>query len=198
MKKLFLDFLRGKKKISHYLRGFVYHLFAFPHAGHLRVGYGSFFNGEIEIDYNVSIGSNCTLEKKVKIGSNTRIGNCVRILNHEHNYCIIGNHCTVNENTLIIGKVSIGDDCLIAGNTSIVGSNHVFESLDKTIRQQGIHSKGIVIENNVWIGTQVVILDNVHVGTGAVLGAGAVVTKDVPSNAVVVGNPAKILRKRGE
>ena len=194
----FLYLLKKIKSLNCYLRGFLYHLLAFPDARRLRVGRGCAFYGRLVLGKNIAIGDHCTFETNVKIGNHTQIGNNVGIYNYRETNCSIGEHCTINRNTLVIGHVFIGDDCRIAGNTTIVGANHVFSSLEQLIREQGVQSKGIIIENNVWIGTQVTILDGVHIGSGAVVGAGAVVTKDVPVNAVVVGNPARIIRYRNK
>jgi galactoside O-acetyltransferase len=73
---------------------------------------------------------------------------------------------------------------------------HRFDRTDVPIHGQGVTSRGVVIEDNVWIGMNVSILDGVRIGNGSIVGAGAVVTKDVPANAIVVGNPARVLRFR--
>ena len=57
---------------------------------------------------------------------------------------------------------------------------------------------GIIIDNDVWLGVGVIILDNVHIGKGSVIGAGAVVTRDIPADSIAAGNPARVLRKRNE
>ena len=80
---------------------------------------------------------------------------------------------------------------------SSAARNHAFDRTDIPMNQQGFTpEKPIVIEDDVWIGARVIILPGVHIGTGAVVGAGAVVTKDVPDYAVVGGNPARILKMR--
>lgn len=84
----------------------------------------------------------------------------------------------------------------IAPNVVIVGSNHVFSDPTKTIKSQGTSSKGIVVDDDVWIGANVTILDGVHVGKGSVVAAGAVVNKDVPPMTIVVGVPAKVVKER--
>jgi acetyltransferase-like isoleucine patch superfamily enzyme len=94
------------------------------------------------------------------------------------------------------GGLEIGDDVLVASGCHINPSDHGIEDPKLPISIQPISSKGIKIANGVWIGTKVVILDGVSIGTGAVIGAGSVVTKDVPNYAIVAGVPAKILRMR--
>jgi len=109
-----------------------------------------------------------------------------------------GAHCTVNPYAMISGKVRCGDGVRIASHVSIVGFNHGFDDPDMPIHMQKHESLGISIEDDVWIGANAVVLDGVTVGRGAVIAAGAVVSKDVPSLAIVGGVPAKVVRYRGQ
>ena len=115
---------------------------------------------------------------------------------HGGNTCVIGERCTINQNTLLIGKVTIGNDCMIAGNSVVAGANHCFARTDVSMRSQGLSCKGIWINDDVWIGGNVSIVDGVTIGRGAVIGAGTVVTKDIPEYAVAIGNPAKVVKMR--
>jgi acetyltransferase-like isoleucine patch superfamily enzyme len=99
---------------------------------------------------------------------------------------------------LCTGGVTIGNHTRIACHTVIVASNHNFDDVTKNIHEQGVNAKGVVIGNDVWIGAGVRILDGVHIGDHVVIGAGSVVTKDIPENAIAVGVPARVIRKRGE
>lgn len=74
--------------------------------------------------------------------------------------------------------------------------NHKFEDLDILIKNQGLDKKGIVIEDNVWIGANVTILDGVKIGSGSVVAAGAVVNKDVPQNTIVAGVSCRVIGER--
>jgi acetyltransferase-like isoleucine patch superfamily enzyme len=94
------------------------------------------------------------------------------------------------------GGLEIGDDVLIASGCRIVPSNHGIDDPAIPVARQPSTSKGIKISDEVWIGSNVVILDGVLVGKGAVVGAGAIVTKDIPPLAIVAGVPAKIIRYR--
>jgi len=109
-----------------------------------------------------------------------------------------GAHTTVNAYACISGKVRCGDGVRIASHVSIVGFNHGFDDPSVPIHTQKHETLGIVIENDVWIGANAVVLDGVRVGRGAVIAAGAVVSKDVPEMAIVAGVPAKVVRRRGE
>ncbi len=109
-----------------------------------------------------------------------------------------GAHCTVNRYAMISGKVRCGDGVRIASHVSIVGFNHGFDDPSVPIHMQKHESLGITIGDDVWIGANAVVLDGVNVGKGAVIAAGAVVSKDVPDLAIVGGVPAKVVRYRGQ
>ncbi|MBD2461558.1 acyltransferase [Oscillatoria sp. FACHB-1407] len=94
------------------------------------------------------------------------------------------------------GSIRIGKDCLIAAQSGLFASNHTFDKLDIPIRKQEPTFKGIVIEDDCWLGTGVKVLDGVTIGKGSVIGAGAVVTKDIPPYSIAVGVPAKIVGTR--
>lgn len=110
---------------------------------------------------------------------------------------LAGADCSINPYTVIRGRVTMGDGVRIGAHTSILGFNHSMESGTPVFRQP-LTSKGIEIGDDVWIGSHVVILDGVRVGSHSVLAASAVVTKDVPAGAVVGGNPARFIRWRVE
>jgi hypothetical protein len=107
----------------------------------------------------------------------------------------LGSDCTVNPFTEVRGLVSIGDEVRIGAHTSILGFNHT-TATDRPIYQQPLVLDGITIGDDVWIGSHVVILDGVTVGAHSIIGAGSVVTKDVPEWGVVAGNPARLLKDR--
>ena len=94
------------------------------------------------------------------------------------------------------GKICIGKDCLIGPNVIMRTANHSFDRIDIPILAQGHKCADIIIEDDVWLGSNVVILPGVKVGKGAVIGACSVVTKDIPSMAIAVGVPAKVIKYR--
>ncbi|RJQ60599.1 MAG: acyltransferase [Stygiobacter sp.] len=112
----------------------------------------------------------------------------------------VGNNVGLNVNCWISGGggLFIGNDVLIGPNVIIHSANHKFDRLDIPIRLQGHEFKKIIIEDDVWVGAGTIILAGVTVHKGAILAAGAVVTQDVPSLAIVGGVPAKILKYRNE
>lgn len=111
---------------------------------------------------------------------------------------LIGSYCSVNPFTIIYGHggVTIGNHVRIAAHSVIVASSHKFDRLDIPISQQGTEQIGIVIEDDVWIGTGARILDGVTIGRGAVIAAGAVVTSDVPEFTIMAGVPAREIKTR--
>lgn len=110
----------------------------------------------------------------------------------------IGERSRIGIYSLVSGQggLVIGDDVLIADHVTIIPANHRHDDLDQPIRTQGETRQGIVIEDWAWIGSHATVLDGVTVGRGAIVAAGAVVTKDVPPLAIVGGVPARILRYR--
>lgn len=93
-------------------------------------------------------------------------------------------------------KISIGKNVMIANAVSIRDTDHVFDDITKPMRDQGLVTAPVVIEDDVWIGHGAVITKGVTIGTGAVVAANAVVTKDVPKNTIVGGVPAKTIKER--
>ncbi len=139
-----------------------------------------------------------TKGSRVNIGDYFRIENRVNIMTYGGDICF-GERVSINPNCILYGNggLSIGNDVLIAASTIIVPGNHNFEDPETPIRDQGVNQRGVKIGNDVWIGARCVILDGVTIGDGAVIGAGSVVTKDVPPYHVVVGAPARTLKVRG-
>lgn len=129
-------------------------------------------------------------------------GNELKILNRVTIYkpenISIGERCGINSNVWINGSggISIGDDVLIGPNVLIHSANHNFDRIDTPINLQGWTFKAVTIEDNVWIGANAIILPGIHIGTGSVIGAGSVVTKNIPPFSVALGNPAKVVKKR--
>ena len=102
------------------------------------------------------------------------------------------------------GALEIGKYCALGGEIRLITSNHDIKTLNlqyalqRRISQHSFHSpkKNVQIGNNVWIGDCAIVLPGVHIGDGAVVGAGSVVTKDVPPFSVFAGNPARIITYR--
>jgi len=138
----------------------------------------------------------------VEFGNNVRIGAFSQVIastsfNEIGEFIKIGNNVGIGEFSYLggAGGLEIGDDCIIGQFFSCHPENHKFEEPNKLIRLQGVERKGIQIGKNCWIGSKVTILDGVTIGDNCVIAAGAVVTKNMPSNSVIGGVPARVLRK---
>jgi acetyltransferase-like isoleucine patch superfamily enzyme len=108
----------------------------------------------------------------------------------------IGRNCLIGEYSVIRGQggVVIGDRVYTSPFTQIVAVNHVYDDPHRPFVEQGITAEGIVIEDDVWLGSGAVVTDGVRIGRGAVVAAGAVVTKEVPPHTVVAGVPARVIK----
>lgn len=123
--------------------------------------------------------------------------------------CKIGRNCKIDAFVYIEERVEIGDECKIRpfvfiptgvkiGNRVFIGPGVIFTN-DKYPKVKGEWElKETIVEDDVSIGAGAVILPGVKIGKGAIIGAGTVVTKDVPPNAVVAGNPARVIKWRDE
>jgi acetyltransferase-like isoleucine patch superfamily enzyme len=94
------------------------------------------------------------------------------------------------------GGVALGDDVIVGPYCVIHSANHRLDRLDVPTRRQGYEEKPVFIGRNVWLGARVTVLPGVTIGDNAVIGAGAVVARDIPPNAIAVGNPARVIRTR--
>jgi len=129
----------------------------------------------------ISCGRNVTIESKatipfhkIQIGHNSGIG-----LNAS------------------LGSMIIGNDVMMGPDVIVLTRSHNYSLNDIPLNLQGeSEEKTVVIEDDVWIGARAIILPGIHVGRGVIIGAGAVVTRDVPGYSIVAGNPARIVRKR--
>ena len=115
-------------------------------------------------------------------------------------YCDYGSHIEVGKNffanynctILDVGKVIIGDNCQMAPNVAIYTAGHpVHPAARNTAYEYGID---VVIGNNVWLGGNVIVCPGVHIGDNAVIGAGSVVTRDIPAWSIAAGSPCRVLR----
>lgn len=161
-------------------------------ANKVEIGSDSF------IARNVSVTIR-TPSSRVLIGEKVKLDVGVIIVPSSDRCCIeIDDRTFIGPYTCLAGpgNVKIGKDCLIAAHSGIVANNHIFSDLDEVIVKQGVTREGIVIEDNCWLGFGVKVLDGVTIGEGSVIGAGAVVTKNIPPYSVAVGIPAKVVRSR--
>ena len=197
------------QKITRLLRGYFYKLFIKKSGKKLFIGKRT----DIKYRQNISLGNNVNIHDYVEI--NAQVKNSVTLGNNIHigKYSII--KCT-GEYTDSIPSIKIGDNfgcgdfcyfgCaggITIGNNVIMGQNvrfhaqnHMFDLVDIPINNQGTTQKGITIEDDCWIGAGSVFLDGITVGKGCVIGSNTLVNKNIQPYSVVVGNPARVIKKR--
>jgi acetyltransferase-like isoleucine patch superfamily enzyme len=134
---------------------------------------------------------------QIRFGRFVWIGDGTKIRCHEGmveigEKTVIGQECTISA----YQQVRIGEQCVIADRAMFIDFDHGIVEVERPIRLQGIYKRDVEVGNNVWIGYGACILRGVRVGDNSVIGTNAVVTKDVPANAVVAGIPARIIRMR--
>ena len=147
------------------------------------------------------IGPRVTLQigkrGRIELGRWSWLGHGTKIRCHEGVVSIgaktvLGQECTISA----YQHVSIGRECVVADRVMLIDFDHGMVEVDRPIRLQGIYKRDVRVGNNVWIGYGACILRGVTIGDNAIVGTSAVVTKDVPENAVVGGVPARVLRMR--
>jgi acetyltransferase-like isoleucine patch superfamily enzyme len=151
---------------------------------------------------NIIIPENATL----LLGDNCYVGRHVELGPRGH--IEIGSHTSVQDRCIMLGNVTLGRYCAIAPNVYISSGRHYFDLMpswlikdqDKWVANDkglaSIHSKPVIIEDDCWLGINVVVMSGVTIGKGAVVGANSVVTNDVEPYTVVAGAPAKFVKKR--
>lgn len=134
----------------------------------------------------------------INIGTNNEILNGCILMTYGGRIRI-GDNCSINPYTIIYGHGSgtiIGNNVLIAGQCMIIPANHNFSTTDIPIKQQGTNSKGIIIEDDVWIAAGSKVLDGVTIRKGTIVAAGSIVNKSTQPYSIVGGVPAKLIKYR--
>lgn len=149
---------------------------------------------------------NCLSRQKIICGNRVSIGKFA-IIRPSNSYggeigegLRIGNNSNIGPYSYIgcSGYIEIGDNVMISPRVSIYAENHVFDSIDITMKEQGVKKQFVKIEDDCWIAANSIILAGVTIGKGSVVAAGSVVTSDIPPFSVVAGVPAKIIKQRGQ
>jgi acetyltransferase-like isoleucine patch superfamily enzyme len=158
---------------------------------------------KIEIGDDVVIDDNCCLDAKGTTNRGITIGQGVflgrgTILSCKNGDIVLEDGANVGFNVEVFSaaNVRIGRKVLIAAYTYLVGGDHLYDRVDIPVLEQGRTARGIDVDDNVWLGAHVVVADGVRIGRDAVVGAGAVVTADIPEFHVAAGVPARIIRDR--
>jgi acetyltransferase-like isoleucine patch superfamily enzyme len=167
----------------------------------LRKRYLTPYGRRLRLDGLAFIGPGVTLEigrkAQLELGRWSWLGHGCKIRVHEGRVSIgaktvLGQECTISA----YQRVSIGRECVIADRVMLIDFDHGTVEVERPVRLQGIYKRDVEIGHNVWIGYGACILRGVTVGDNAVIGTMAVVTRDVPANAVVAGIPARVIRMR--
>jgi acetyltransferase-like isoleucine patch superfamily enzyme len=135
----------------------------------------------------------------LRLGRWSWIGHGTKIRVHEGECeigakTVLGQECTISA----FQHVSIGRECIVADRVMLIDFDHGVVEVERAIRVQGIYKRDVDVGSNCWIGYGVCILRGARVGDNVVIGSNSVVTKDLPSNAVAAGSPARVLRMREE
>jgi maltose O-acetyltransferase len=127
--------------------------------------------------------------RDIRVHQNVNFGSGARLR--------IGDNSALAPNCWIASDTTIGNDVMMAPDVTILSATHGTACTDRPMRLQELPEKRpVVIGDDVWLGTRIIILPGVRVGSHSIIGAGSVVTKDVPEYAIVAGNPARIIRDR--
>jgi acetyltransferase-like isoleucine patch superfamily enzyme len=134
---------------------------------------------------------------RVEFGRFVWLGDGTKVRCHEGEVVIgpktvLGQECTISA----YQRVRIGEQCVIADRAMFIDFDHGVVEVERAIRHQGIYKRDVEVGSNCWIGYGACILRGVRVGDNSIVGANAVVTRDVPANAVVGGVPARLIRMR--
>jgi acetyltransferase-like isoleucine patch superfamily enzyme len=158
---------------------------------------------KIQIGDNVVIDDQCCLDAKgtdnrgIIIGEGVFIGRNT-ILSCKNGDIVIEDKANLGFNCEIFSasRVRIGKSILMAAYTYLVGGDHLYDRVDIPVLEQGRTARGIDVDDNVWLGTHVVVTDGSRIGRDAIIGAGAVVVGEIPEFAIATGIPAKVIRDR--
>jgi acetyltransferase-like isoleucine patch superfamily enzyme len=144
-------------------------------------------------DVKLEIGRDATL----RIGRWAWLGHGTKIRVHEGEVSIgaktvMGQECTISA----FQHVSIGRECIVADRVMLIDFDHGAVEVERPVRLQGIYKRDVRVGHNVWMGYGACVLRGVSIGDNSIVGTSAVITKDVPANAVVAGSPARVIRMR--
>jgi acetyltransferase-like isoleucine patch superfamily enzyme len=158
---------------------------------------------KIQIGDNVVIDDQCCLDAKgtdnggIIIGDGVFVGRNT-ILSCKNGDIVIEDHANLGFNCEIFSasRVRVGKSILMAAYTYLVGGDHLYDRIDIPVLEQGRTARGIDVDDNVWLGTHVVVTDGSRIGRDAIIGAGAVVVGEIPAFAIATGIPARVVRDR--
>jgi acetyltransferase-like isoleucine patch superfamily enzyme len=158
---------------------------------------------KIQIGDNVVIDDQCCLDAKgtdnrgIAIGDGVFVGRNT-ILSCKNGDIVIEDRANLGFNCEIFSasRVRVGKSILMAAYTYLIGGDHLYDRIDIPVLEQGRTARGIDVDDNVWLGTHVVVTDGSRIGRDAIIGAGAVVVGEIPEFSIATGIPAKVVRDR--
>ena len=188
VKKLFLKSSRGLILIGKNT--------SITHANHITCGKNVKFEDYSEIHGLCKNG--------LIFADNVTIGRSVKIRPSSYYGKDLGQGLSIGKNSSIgpegyvgcSGKIEIGSNVMIGPKCSLFAENHNFSDTTTAIKSQGVNQKGIIIEDDCWIGSNCIILDGVTIGIGSVIGAGTLISRDVPRNSIVIDQRTKAIKIR--
>jgi acetyltransferase-like isoleucine patch superfamily enzyme len=159
----------------------------------------------IRLGRRVMIGEGCfvdahSLAGRIILGDDVWLSRGCYVLAQRDMEVRIDDRAYIGHRSLLYGTggIHIGQDVLLANDVQLICGNHTFARRDVPIRAQPTVEQPIVIEEDVWLGASVIVLGGVTVGRGSVVGAGAVVTQDLPPYSIARGVPARVVGVRGD
>ncbi len=135
--------------------------------------------------------------ESIEIGSDSHVSRYVSIRT-QYGRVVVGSRVNIGAGSFLYGygDIEIGDDCLLANQVEVVTGGHEHGRRDLAMRFQGRRPTRTVIGRDCWLGTHAVVLGGVSLGEGSIVGAGAVVTGDIPPYSIAVGVPARVIGTR--
>ena len=137
----------------------------------------------------IVLGDQCTISPGAIVQGNVRMGKCCSV----QSYSVVIGYGSTEEKE---GVITLGDYVRIAPHVTMLAGNHRFADPGRPIHEQGLELAPIRIGHDVWIAAGARIMAGVSIGDGCVVGAGSVVTKDIPPHSIAAGVPARVIRKR--
>lgn len=166
------------------------------HGNHITCGKNVKFEDYAEIHGLCSEGLNfedyVTIGRGVMIRPSSYYGKDIGVGLTIGEYSSIGPYSYVG----CSGRITIGKNVMFGPKCSLFAENHVFSDKETTIKSQGVIQKGITIEDDCWIGSNVIILDGVTIGKGSVIGAGTLVSKNIDAGSIVIDKRNTVIRRR--
>lgn len=160
---------------------------------------------KITIGNNVIIDDECLLDAKGESNSGIMIGDYVTIGRFTSLVCkngdiVIGPHVNIGSTVKIVvanqGEITFGSNIDVGSSCHFSGGSYDYSQSERLPSSQRLPTKGIIVEDLAWIGAGVIVLDGVQIGRKCIVGAGAVVTQDIPPNSIAFGVPAEVKRER--